>query len=152
MLIFNIYISKVNKWNVDYINNYSGWLTCSRNSLPGLKCGTYLPFKLTDSPVLGLRPTLGFRKCSEKLPKPRISIRLPLASSWLIFSSKPFTANSTSLRSRCLWLRDKDSIKSDFVRLLSALDLSVIPIYLTGGPSLAAPCCVEDSVSCLLYL
>jgi len=68
------------------------------------------------------------------------SMRLPLANSWLIFSSKPFTANSTSLRSRCRWLRDMDSIKSDLVRLLSGRVLSVIPIYLTSGPSLAALC------------
>ena len=31
----------------------------------------------TDSPVLGLRPIRGGRKCSEKLPKPLISILSP---------------------------------------------------------------------------
>jgi len=36
-------------------------LTLSRNSLPGLKCGTYLPSSFTVSPVLGLRPTRGAR-------------------------------------------------------------------------------------------
>ena len=30
--------------------------TRSRKSLPGLKCGTYLPASATVSPVLGLRP------------------------------------------------------------------------------------------------
>src|SRR3546814_855502 len=54
--------------------------TRSRNSLPGLKCGTCLPGSATDSPVLGLRPIRAGRKCSEKLPKPRISIRSPAAS------------------------------------------------------------------------
>lgn len=39
----------------------SSSLTRSRNSLPGLKCGTNLPSRLTDCPVLGLRPTRGAR-------------------------------------------------------------------------------------------
>lgn len=39
----------------------SSSLTRSRNSLPGLKCGTYLPSRLTDWPVFGLRPTRGER-------------------------------------------------------------------------------------------
>src|SRR5690349_11658550 len=51
--------------------------TRSRRSLPGLKCGTFLPESATVSPVLGLRPCRGGRKWSEKLPKPRISMRLP---------------------------------------------------------------------------
>jgi len=36
-------------------------LTLSRNSLPGLKCGTYFPLNSTDSPVLGFLPTRGAR-------------------------------------------------------------------------------------------
>ena len=36
-------------------------LTRSRSSLPGLKCGTCLPGKATESPVLGLRPMRGGR-------------------------------------------------------------------------------------------
>jgi hypothetical protein len=36
-------------------------LTLSRSSLPGLKCGTYLPVSSTDSPVFGFLPTLGAR-------------------------------------------------------------------------------------------
>ena len=36
-------------------------LTRSRNSLPGLKCGTYLPGKATEPPVFGLRPERGGR-------------------------------------------------------------------------------------------
>ena len=55
-------------------------LTRSRSSFPGLKCGTCFPASATASPVLGLRPRRGGRKCSEKLPKPRISIRSPDAS------------------------------------------------------------------------
>ena len=42
----------------------SAWnfrLTRSRSSLPGLKCGTYLPLSSTESPVFGLRPTRGGR-------------------------------------------------------------------------------------------
>jgi hypothetical protein len=39
----------------------SSSFTRSRSSLPGLKCGTNLPSKRTDWPVLGLRPTRGAR-------------------------------------------------------------------------------------------
>ncbi len=41
----------------------SRWIlsTRSRNSLPGLKWGTYLPDSATESPVLGLRPRRGGR-------------------------------------------------------------------------------------------
>ena len=76
-------------------------LTLSRRSLPGLKCGTYLPDNATASPVFGLRPIRGGRKCSEKLPNPRISMRSPRASESLIKSNRCFTASSTSFAGRC---------------------------------------------------
>ena len=44
----------------------SSSLTRSRRSLPGLKCGTYLPASATVSPVLGLRPWRGGRKCRRE--------------------------------------------------------------------------------------
>ncbi len=47
--------------NIRMDRYHSGSLTRSRNSLPGLKCGTNLPSSRTDSPVLGLRPTRGAR-------------------------------------------------------------------------------------------
>src|SRR5687768_5494741 len=59
-------------------------LTRCLNSLPGLKCGTYLPGRYTDSPDLGFLPVRGGRKWSEKLPKPRISFRVPVDSDWVI--------------------------------------------------------------------
>lgn len=91
--------------------------TRSRNSFPGLKCGTYLPESATDSPVFGLRPMRGGRKCSEKLPKPRISIRLPVDSFCAICSIKVFTDNSTSLYGSWGWRLEIRSINSDFVIL-----------------------------------
>src|SRR3984957_11885989 len=93
-------------------------LTRSRRSLPGLKCGTYLPASATASPVFGLRPWRGGRKCSEKLPKPRISIRSPWASESLMISSICFRASSTSLAGRCFCFAVMISISSDFVMAL----------------------------------
>ena len=49
--------------------------TRCRNSFPGLKCGTRLASTSTFSPERGLRPILGGRTLSAKLPKPRISMR-----------------------------------------------------------------------------
>src|ERR1700722_19603568 len=89
--------------------------TRSRRSLPGLKCGTYLPASATASPVFGLRPWRGGRKCSEKLPKPRISIRSPWASESLMISSICFSASSTSFAGRCFCFAVMISISSDFV-------------------------------------
>src|ERR1700683_3798416 len=90
-------------------------LTRSRRSLPGLKCGTYLPASATASPVFGLRPWRGGLKCSEKLPKPRISIRSPWASESLMISSICFSASSTSFAGRCFCFAVMISISSDFV-------------------------------------
>ena len=91
--------------------------TRSRRSLPGLKCGTYLPDSATASPVLGFRPMRGGRKCKEKLPNPLISIRSPFARESLIRSRRCFTASSTSFEGRCFCLREIPSISSDFVIL-----------------------------------
>src|ERR1700721_2756279 len=90
-------------------------LTRSRRSLPGLKCGTYLPDRATASPVLGLRPWRGGRKCSEKLPNPRISMRSPCESASLMISSICFSASSTSFAGRCFCFAVMISMSSDFV-------------------------------------
>src|SRR5262245_14125947 len=92
-------------------------LTRSRRSLPGLKCGTYLPDSATVSPVFGLRPWRGGRKCSEKLPKPRISMRPPWASASLMISRICLTASSTSLAGRCFCFAAMSSMSSDLVML-----------------------------------
>src|SRR5262249_44864430 len=96
-------------------------LTRSRRSLPGLKCGTYFPDNATASPVLGLRPWRGGRKCSEKLPKPRISMRSPWESASLMISSICFSASSTSLAGRCFCLAVLISMSSDLVTSLPVL-------------------------------
>lgn len=46
-----------------------------RKALPGLKCGTRRSGIGTLWPVRGLRPMRGGRWLTEKLPKPRISMR-----------------------------------------------------------------------------
>src|SRR6195256_5094561 len=89
--------------------------TRSRKSFPGLKCGTYLPDNATASPVFGLRPWRGGRKCSEKLPKPRISMRSPCESASLMISGICFSASSTSLAGRCFCFAVMISMSSDLV-------------------------------------
>ena len=64
-------------------------------SWPGLKWSLHRCPIATASPVLGLRASLGGRLCREKLPKPRISIRCPLARDSASASSRVFTAAST---------------------------------------------------------
>src|SRR5581483_1775950 len=91
------------------------WLTRSRISLPGLKCGTCLAGMRTASPVLGLRPTRAGRLCNAKLPKPRISTRSCRASALLTWSRTSFTASSTSFCIRWVCLRERASISSDLV-------------------------------------
>src|SRR5688500_13537893 len=90
-------------------------LTRSRRSLPGLKCGTYLPDSATASPVLGLRPCLDGRKCSENEPKPRISMRSPADRASLMISRLCLSASSTSLAGRCFCFAVMISMSSDFV-------------------------------------
>src|SRR5215468_6402642 len=90
-------------------------MTRSRRSLPGLKCGTCLPESATASPVFGLRPWRGGLKCSEKLPKPRISMRSPCDSASLMISRICFNASSTSFAGRCFCLAVMISMSSDFV-------------------------------------
>jgi len=89
--------------------------TRSRNSLPGLKCGTYFPARATGSPVFGLRPIRGGRKRREKLPNPRISIRAPAANASVMCRSTALTASSTSSPSRWGCCLVRRSISSDFV-------------------------------------
>ena len=97
----------------------SSSFTRSRRSLPGLKCGTYLPASATVSPVLGLRPWRGGRKCRLKLPKPRISMRCPCARASLMISRICLTASSTSFAGKCPCFAAMSSISSDFVMLRS---------------------------------
>src|SRR6186713_1115949 len=89
--------------------------TRSRRSLPGLKCGTYLPDSATASPVLGLRPCRGGRKCSENEPKPRISMRSPADRASLMISRICLSASSTSLAGRCFCFAVMISMSSDLV-------------------------------------
>src|SRR5690348_13631179 len=89
--------------------------TRSRRSLPGLKCGTYLPDSATASPVLGLRPCRGGRKCNENEPKPRISMRSPADRASLMISRICLSASSTSLAGRCFCFAVMISMSSDFV-------------------------------------
>src|SRR4029077_689941 len=89
--------------------------TRSRRSLPGLKCGTCFPESATPSPVLGVRLSRGGGKCSEKLPKPRISMRSPCDSASLMISRICFSASSTSLAGRCFCLAVIISMSSDLV-------------------------------------
>src|SRR5690606_35306362 len=91
------------------------WSTRSRSCLPGLKCGTYFAGRDTGSPDLGLRPTRGGRKCSEKLPNPRISMRSPLERVCAMYSRIVLTASSTSLYASCAWRLASASISSDLV-------------------------------------
>ena len=58
--------------------------------------GRYLAGSDIGVPVLGLRPTRAGRKWSEKLAKPRISIRPPPTRHAAIWSSIIFTGSSTS--------------------------------------------------------
>ena len=44
-----------------YLPNAIPLFTRSRNSFPGLKCGTCFPLNATGSPVFGLRPIRGTR-------------------------------------------------------------------------------------------
>lgn len=67
------------------------------------------------SPVLGLRPMRGLRRCREKLPKPRISILVLVDKTSLIWLTMQFIAISTSLLGRLVSLHDKDAISFDLV-------------------------------------
>src|SRR5580658_6592867 len=112
-------------------------LTRSRRSLPGLKCGTYLPASATASPVFGLRPWRGGRKCSEKLPKPRISMRSPCDRASLMISRICFSASSTSLAGRCFCLAVMTSISSDLVMRVLCRTPSRASVSLPGTVSAA---------------
>src|SRR5690606_25457722 len=71
--------------------------TRSRNCLPGLKCGTRFSGTITLSPDFGLRPMRGGRLLSAKLPKPRISMRWPVARAFVIASRMVLIVYSASL-------------------------------------------------------
>src|SRR3989440_641416 len=97
----------------------------SRRSLPGLLCGACSTPLASAYPVLGLRPWRGGRKCSEKLPKPRISMRSPCDSASLMISRICFSASPTSFAGRCFCLAVMISMSSDLVMrsALSGTDL-----------------------------
>ena len=90
-------------------------LTRSRSLPPGLKYAACRAGSATADPVRGLRATRAGRKRSEKLPKPRISIRPPSARHAVICSSTVCTASATSPSPRWDCLRAIRSISSDFV-------------------------------------
>src|SRR6266481_1212645 len=94
--------------------------TRSRNSLPALKCGTYLAGNFTCAPVLGLRPWRGGREFNSKLPKPRISIRPPRASVEDNASRITFTASSASLATSCGCSSASFAIKSERVMFITS--------------------------------
>ena len=87
----------------------------SRRPFPGLKYGACLAGSDTGVPVLGLRPTRARRKRTEKLPKPRISIRPPPARHAAMCSSIMLTANATSRSTRWDCVCAIRWISSDFV-------------------------------------
>src|SRR5581483_2638537 len=88
--------------------------TRSFSSLLGLKNGIFFAGTSTRSPVLGFRPTRGFRWRVRKLPKPRISILSPARSERTTLSKIVSTTTSLSLRVNST-KRDTSSIKSAFV-------------------------------------
>src|ERR1700742_3623982 len=108
-------------------------LTRSRRYLPGLKCGTDLPDRATASPVFGLRPWRGGRKCSEKLPNPRRSMRSPWESASLMISRICFSASSTSLAGRCFCFAVMISISSDFVIRFTARNARTASVALRSN-------------------
>jgi hypothetical protein len=69
-----------------------------RISLPALKYGMDFPSTETVTPVRGLRPGRAERCLTEKLPKPRSSIRSPRAIAAMMASRMAFTMLSTSRR------------------------------------------------------
>ncbi|MBS1157897.1 MAG: hypothetical protein H6R15_316 [Proteobacteria bacterium] len=89
--------------------------TSSRNSLPGLKCGTYFAGTDTSSPVFGFRPRRGGRWFRANEPKPRTSTRPPSTSVLAMASRISLTANSASGRTSCGKRRARLAISSDRV-------------------------------------
>src|SRR5439155_9615903 len=102
--------------------------TRSLSSLLGLKKGIFLAGTSTRSPVLGLRPTRGFRWRVRKLPKPRISILSPTRSERTTLSKIVSTITSLSLRVSSA-KRETSSIRSALV-MVSAL----LTFLSTAGP------------------
>ncbi len=77
-----------------------GAFTRPLSSFPGLKWMANIAGNSTASPVFGLRPTLGWRWCSENPPKPRISIRSPFCNEKLNRSRIDRTSDSISSAGR----------------------------------------------------
>ena len=76
-------------------------MTIARNSLPGLNRGNTFCGTETASPVFGFLPARERRSDNEKLPKSRISIRLPAVSAAVMAPkiSETDASASTSLSS-----------------------------------------------------
>src|SRR5207249_5674624 len=120
--------------------------TKSFSSLLGLKKGIFLAGTSTLSPVLGLRPTRGFRWRVRKLPKPRISILSPTRSERTMLSKIVSTITSLSLRVSSA-SRDTSSIRSAFViRSLRSLFRRYESLYCCGFAS-AAPATLEACIN-----
>src|ERR1035441_8493615 len=84
------------------------------NSLLGLKYGIFLAGTSTRAPVLGLRPTRGWRWRVRKLPNPRISILSPLRKERTMLSKMASTMTSDSFRVIST-TRETSSIRSALV-------------------------------------
>ncbi len=96
-------------------NDFQFTSTRSRNSLPALKCGTYLAGIMTIAPDFGLRPLRGGWWFRLKLPNPRISTLPPLTSACDIPSTIVLTVSSMSLRVSWGRLKESCSMSSDRV-------------------------------------
>ena len=71
------------------------------NALPALNCRTNFSGTTTFSPVFGFLAVRGGRWFISKLPKPRISIRCPLAKLEIIASNIALMAISASFAVSC---------------------------------------------------
>ena len=83
--------------------------------LAWLEVGCVSRGKRNGGPVFGLRATRAARKCSEKLPKPRISMRPPAARHAAMCSSITLAASPTSRLASSDCLCATRSINCDFV-------------------------------------
>ncbi len=73
-----------------------GSATTARNFVPALNFGTAVFLILTLAPVRGLRPIRAARAARSKVPKPVIPTFLPLATSRMMTSSNPSTAEAAA--------------------------------------------------------
>src|ERR1039457_5179341 len=107
------------------------------SSLLGLKYGMRLGGTSTRVPVLGLRPTRGWRWRVRKLPNPRISILSPARNERTMLSKMASTMTSDSFRVIST-TRETSSIRSALVIWYSPCPLKPLPQYLLNGRFLQA--------------